>query len=312
MSILDGPVRPRGGAHDLAQLDPLDLRARRSARRLRLRQALRAATTFLAASAALAALWQNRPPAPDWRSFSGPSTAAWDVIGLVGSALGLAAAATLAYLAAVAGANLIIGITVSTARRSNRPVGRAVMLTRRATPRWLAAAAVSIAAAAASVPSAGATDGRTDPMTVTLEALADTHDAPSAPPARTMLPWATHARIHSAAAAPTSTTTAPTPTTATPTTATPTAATPTAAAPPGAPPPSDAAAPSPELAAPRAHPVARGEHFWVIAERIVAERGHTEPVESYWSRLVAANRENLVDRSNPSLLLTGQIIVIPD
>ena len=298
MTVIEDRASGHRGAHHITPRDARDPRHRRSARRFRRRQLLRATATCSASSVALAALWVNRPPAPDWHSFTGPNTATWDVVGLVGSTLVVVTAAALAYLAAIAGANLIIGMATKAPRRSGRQAGRAVRLTRRAAPGWLAAAAVSIAAASASVPSAGAAEGPTDPATVKLEALTDDAVPASRGSARTMLPWATEARSRpSTAASTTSTIAAPTAPTA------PTAAAPTVTAP---------APPSPDGEAPGAHSVGPGEHFWAIAERIVAERGHQEPVEHYWSRLVEANRDRLVDRSDPSLLHVGQLIAIPD
>lgn len=58
-----------------------------------------------------------------------------------------------------------------------------------------------------------------------------------------------------------------------------------------------------------------GDHFWSIAEEIVAsttgDAGDTRAVTTYWSRLVDANRERLVDPGNIDLLYAGQRIVIP-
>ena len=57
-----------------------------------------------------------------------------------------------------------------------------------------------------------------------------------------------------------------------------------------------------------------GDHLWAIAEAQV--RSHvTEPTDRavgrYWRRLVAANRDRLVDPANPDLVLPGQQFVLP-
>ena len=57
-----------------------------------------------------------------------------------------------------------------------------------------------------------------------------------------------------------------------------------------------------------------GDSFWSLAEETVAERmGTTDErtVATYWRSLVEANRERLVDRDNPDLLLPGQAVVLP-
>ena len=307
MTIIAGPAPHEGGAHPKPQRDARDRRALRSAQQFRLRQIMRAAATCSASVLALAALWLNRPPAPDWHSFGGPSTATWDVVGLVGSTLVVVAVVALAYLTAVAGANLLIGLATSTTAQRDRPAGRAVRLTRRTTPRWLAAAALGLAAASASVPSAGAAEGPTDPATITLEELSEAAVPASENLARTMLPWATDLRYQPTATAPA--------VTSTPTTAPESPVSPESPGSPESPvvPVAPAGAtPSPAPSAPTTHSVEPGEHFWAIAERIVAERGQREPVAHYWSRLVEENRDRLIDPTDPSLLHVGQLIVIPD
>ena len=49
-----------------------------------------------------------------------------------------------------------------------------------------------------------------------------------------------------------------------------------------------------------------GDSFWVIAESLAPHE-----VDSTWRRLIAANRDRLVDRDNPDLLLPGQTLVVP-
>lgn len=61
--------------------------------------------------------------------------------------------------------------------------------------------------------------------------------------------------------------------------------------------------------------VAPGDHFWSIAERVLAERWGRRPTtletDGYWRALVAANRTRLADRDNPDLLFPGQVLTLP-
>ena len=58
-----------------------------------------------------------------------------------------------------------------------------------------------------------------------------------------------------------------------------------------------------------------GDHFWSIAERVLAERWGRPPTtvetDGYWRALVAANRGRLADRDNPDLLFPGQVVTLP-
>lgn len=58
-----------------------------------------------------------------------------------------------------------------------------------------------------------------------------------------------------------------------------------------------------------------GEHFWSIAEHVLADAWQRQPNDEettvYWERLVAANRDRLVDRGNPDLIVPGQTFVVP-
>lgn len=58
-----------------------------------------------------------------------------------------------------------------------------------------------------------------------------------------------------------------------------------------------------------------GDHLWSIAERHLAARD-TPPTEDqvadYWRRLIEANRDRLVDPTNPDLILPGQQFALPD
>ena len=100
----------------------------------------------------------------------------------------------------------------------------------------------------------------------------------------------------------TSTTTSSTTTTAAPT--------PTTVPPEPEPPYSEPPAAAPKVA-PTVRPdevvVAPGDSFWSIA---VDEAGERDLVE-YWRALIEANRDRLVDRSNPDLLYPEQVLRLP-
>lgn len=61
--------------------------------------------------------------------------------------------------------------------------------------------------------------------------------------------------------------------------------------------------------------VARGEHLWFVAEQVTSRTlGHAateDEVAPYWRALVEANRDRLVDPSNPDLVHAGQELVLP-
>jgi hypothetical protein len=58
-----------------------------------------------------------------------------------------------------------------------------------------------------------------------------------------------------------------------------------------------------------------GDHFWSIAERALLDAWGRAPSDAeitpVWKRLIAANRDKLVDPGNPDLLLPGQDLTIP-
>lgn len=58
-----------------------------------------------------------------------------------------------------------------------------------------------------------------------------------------------------------------------------------------------------------------GDHFWSIAETALALAWARQPTNTeiipYWGRLVEANRDQLVNRDNPSLILPGQTLRLP-
>ncbi len=61
--------------------------------------------------------------------------------------------------------------------------------------------------------------------------------------------------------------------------------------------------------------IARGEHLWFVAERVMTQAVgadvHHGEIARYWRSLVDANRERLVDRDNADLVYAGQIFVLP-
>jgi len=58
-----------------------------------------------------------------------------------------------------------------------------------------------------------------------------------------------------------------------------------------------------------------GDNFWAIARATLSADGHSpsdDEIARLWSHLIEANRERLIDRSNPDLIVVGQRFVIPD
>ena len=89
-----------------------------------------------------------------------------------------------------------------------------------------------------------------------------------------------------------------------------------------------AAVPAPPTPAPRATVAADdaaagrstwvvepGDSFWSIAADTLSGPGSRQPtdreVDGYWRHLVRANRDRLVDKDNPDLLVPGQELVLP-
>jgi hypothetical protein len=106
----------------------------------------------------------------------------------------------------------------------------------------------------------------------------------------------------------TSATTAPVPTTAPPTRPPPPSA-------PSAEQPSRPAAPAVPTASSEQWTVHRGDHFWSIAQRVLAQAwqrpaGDAE-TDPYWRALVDANRHRLADPDNADLLFAGQVLTLP-
>lgn len=58
-----------------------------------------------------------------------------------------------------------------------------------------------------------------------------------------------------------------------------------------------------------------GECFWSIADDVLARAWGRAPSDAeivpYWRTLIEANRQLLVDRSNPSLIYPGQVFTVP-
>jgi hypothetical protein len=59
----------------------------------------------------------------------------------------------------------------------------------------------------------------------------------------------------------------------------------------------------------------QGDHFWSIAERILARAWGRSPTDAevvaYWDRLVAVNADRLADPGNPDLIYPGQTFEVP-
>jgi nucleoid-associated protein YgaU len=68
-------------------------------------------------------------------------------------------------------------------------------------------------------------------------------------------------------------------------------------------------------AAPTSWTVRPGEHFWAVAERVLADTWQRAPSDGeivpYWRSLIDANRQSLHDPDNPDLLFPGQVLVVP-
>ena len=73
--------------------------------------------------------------------------------------------------------------------------------------------------------------------------------------------------------------------------------------------------PAETAAAPAAWTVRPGDHFWAVAEQVLSAAWRRAPndneIAPYWRSLVAANRDRLLDRTNPDLVFPGQVLVVP-
>lgn len=61
--------------------------------------------------------------------------------------------------------------------------------------------------------------------------------------------------------------------------------------------------------------VEQGDHFWSIAERVLAREWGRPPTDAevvgYWDRLITANQDRLADPENPDLIYPGQTFAVP-
>lgn len=295
-------------------------------------------------------LWALRVPPPRWGDLviaTGSSTALVDAVVF---ALWAASTVAAAYLVLAAALHLVATACAQRSRapRLRRAAARLTPRWMAIATVGVMTGASWVAPAAGAAGAAGPGGGERRPDVV-MEVITDDERGAEAP--RTMLPWASALRGQQPSPAVTSSTLPPTPsptTTAAPSTTPATTSTaPTSSAPtdttvpPATTVPSTAprleaidedpptrvdAAPdvdqlppplvielAPELGAPLAgrHVVVAGESFWTIAEQVVAERALQVPVASYWRLLVEANRDRLVDRTDPDLIHPGQELVLP-
>ena len=58
-----------------------------------------------------------------------------------------------------------------------------------------------------------------------------------------------------------------------------------------------------------------GDHLWAIAEEVLGDHldksPTTDQITEYWQRLIAQNRQTLIDPDNPDLIQPGQILALP-
>lgn len=293
--------------------------------------AARCAGTFVASTSALAALWSATLPTPEWpvrSELSSLDSRLPDPTVLLTHGARLAASVLLGYLAVAGALNLLVVLCTDRVRLPS-PVIRAAMRA----PGWLRAASTGLVAGSAllSPTVAAAAPVPADPVgTVTMEVV--TVEPASLVAHRSVLPWTA---LPSPSTAPPLHGSEPTTTlTTSPSSASDPSSTslpdppqlepvPTEAPPQLIPPlvlerapdgrPHEVAAPSTE--SPRAtvgeHSVRPGEHFWAIAEKVVADRQLDVPVAAYWRLLIEANRSRLTDPADPNLLLPGQVLVLP-
>lgn len=271
--------------------------------------------------------------APTWRRrlWSIPARSA-DPLDAVAAGARLIAFAALTYLILVTAANLALSFVPAERRRS-----RSWRALQSLTPRWLAAASIGVAISAGPVAAqqpAGPADGRAAPVMELLDgAPGSSSPSPIAPPATTRSTVVTTTVV-----TPTTIDTIPRPTSSMPWAddadppmidpSSPLQPIPDGTVPPRGPGPTTTSAPWPEppVAATlpsvdqlppsmAVHRVQPGEHFWSIAEQVVAERvgpsASEATVAAYWHRLVEVNRDRLVDPDDPDLILPGQVFELP-
>ncbi len=226
----------------------------------------------VAVGAILAATGDGFPAVP-WRA---PGTlAAWaddHGPGLAGMALVHAAVAVGAGFAALLGTLHLVAALLP-----GRHGARAAAVTGRLTPTLLRAGLGLVAATTVTtVPAVAASAEATDPPE-SAGPPDTTADGPAAPETATMTHLGT-----------------------------------VAAAPPVTPPLAEV---SPSTAAPDRWVVAPGDHLWGIAEETLADHLGRPPTDAevvpYWRRVIEANRDRLVHRDDPDLILPGQELVLP-
>ncbi|MDP8976588.1 MAG: hypothetical protein M3N28_09565 [Actinomycetota bacterium] len=250
-----------------------------------------------------------------------------------------AASAALRILALALGWYLLVVIVISVAARLLRLAAlvRAVDVVTVPLVRRLANAAAGLSLVATGYP--GLAGAGAPPAAETMRRLPDDAGTTGAgaAPAVTTTPPITMRRLPDEPVQPPSSQPVPTPapasseanrstaptaaprTTATPTTALPRAAESQAAGPragaPKAPAPPEAAAPTSPGPGPGSWTVRPGDHFWSVAERVLADawgRAATDAeVGPYWRELVDANRSGLPDPANPDLLFPAQSLTVP-
>lgn len=304
--------------HPMCRTGPIRTGTSSSAPPQRPQGRVRPLAVLVLCSVAIPAIHSLRPPRPDWSALiSWRRDASIEVLDAGVVTLRWLALAGLGYLALAGALQLLLSVAPQLHRRPIARYARAI------TPRWLTVAGVGLITTTVWAPG-GAGAAEPDPLRRDDVRLEVVTEAPTTSPARTMLPWA-----HLLDAAPT--TAAPTDTLPDPprleTVAGSGPSDPAAVDPQSSAPPADQLLPADPSQLPpplvvergtavddgvrRHHVVAPGEHFWSIAERVVAERALTVPVADYWRLLVEANRDRLVDRDDPSLLHPGHELVLP-
>lgn len=73
--------------------------------------------------------------------------------------------------------------------------------------------------------------------------------------------------------------------------------------------------PSPPDQEPRRWEIRPGQHFWAVAEEVLAAAWQRPPtdaeIDPYWRVMIETNREILRDPANPDLLYPGQVLTVP-
>lgn len=248
-----------------------------------------------ASSAVIAVCFARSAQGPLVALRSAADLAAADTVGAAAAAAHVVALAAFAYLAAVGLLNLV-GSLLPGGGGEPRAVGRVLA---RLTPRMMSMGVAGLVVVSTSVTPVAAEDRR--------PGASDAASIAPSPPVMHL--------VDPAPAPPTAPRLEPVPTTVVPTSEPPpdlpSAPMPSPAVPSG--PTVHDPAPEPNPTPTRAtHVVRPGEHFWSIAEAVVAARPDPQlDTATYWRLLVEANRDRLVDPHNPDLLHPGQELVLP-